>query len=72
MRVIHIIPSRPYGGAQILVAQLAGAQRLAGVDARVLAIYPESHTIINEKHIDSEEEQADKSLGLWRIEDIRI
>jgi hypothetical protein len=41
MRVLHIIPSRPYGGAQILVAQLAGAQRLAGVDARVLAIYPE-------------------------------
>ena len=39
LRVLHIVPAKPYGGIQRVVAQLASAQVRNGVDARVLSLY---------------------------------
>ena len=39
IRVLHIVPSSLYGGAQRSVAQLSAAQRLLGVNASVVGLY---------------------------------
>jgi glycosyltransferase involved in cell wall biosynthesis len=39
MKVLHVVPAIPYGGAQRSVAQLAGQQRREGIDARVVTLY---------------------------------
>lgn len=39
MKIVHVIPSLPYGGMQRLVAQIAEEQRRRGREAHVLAIY---------------------------------
>lgn len=39
LRVLHVIPAVPYGGAQILIEHLTSALRGLGIDARVLALY---------------------------------
>lgn len=38
-RVLHVVPARPFGGLQKVAAELALAQRAAGVAAQVLAVY---------------------------------
>jgi glycosyltransferase involved in cell wall biosynthesis len=43
LKVLHIVPSIPYGGAQRVVEGLTAEQRRSGVDARVLGLY--SHPI---------------------------
>lgn len=39
LRVVHLLPSVPFGGLQRLAIELAGTQRAAGLDARVIGIY---------------------------------
>ena len=39
IKILHIVPAIPYGGAQRSVAQLAGQQRRRGADARILTLY---------------------------------
>lgn len=39
LKVLHVVPAIPYGGAQRVVEQLSAEQRLLGIDAMVLALY---------------------------------
>lgn len=40
-RVLHIVPSRPFGGMQRLVTDIAAEQRRQSINASVLAVYGE-------------------------------
>jgi glycosyltransferase involved in cell wall biosynthesis len=40
LKVTHLIPSAPFGGAQNLAIDLAAAQRAAGIDAAMLSLGP--------------------------------
>jgi glycosyltransferase involved in cell wall biosynthesis len=39
LKVLHVIPAIPYGGAQRIVEQLSAEQRFLGIDAVVLSLY---------------------------------
>lgn len=45
LRILHIVQAVPFGGAQRIAGQLAGQQRLAGQDARILT--PDRHQALS-------------------------